>query len=516
MSQLSFKQKLTSWLGLTFLLIICLCIYQDFGLSWDETTQRSIGYHAYRYAFENNNYYLQFVDNVYGVGFELPLVLLEKALDLTDYRDIFIFRHLINILFFCYACFIFFRLNIKLFKSLQVAIFPTLMLILMPRIFGHAFFNSKDIPFLCMYICCFYTLYNYLTKPAFKQLAIMSILAGLLINFRVMGILFFGSVVVSIIIQMVQQKNKKLIGHLVFFVLVAFGCLLFTWPYLWINPIGNFKNAFVVMSKYRWQGTYLLNGVVYHEGEHVGKYLFRWIGITIPVLYLIVGFLGAIFFTIKNIQTPKKLFNQPFKLMGWIFLGHIIIPITAVLYFNSVLYDDWRQLYFIFIPFLFFAGYFFLFIFENKSKWFKFIAAGTTGYFIFIVLQMVRLHPFQHVYFNELVSHKNNYLQEHYDQDYWGTSFYNGLQWVLKNDTSSKIGIAHQQDALTRNQWMLPVNKRGRLIFYPSDGIGIQNSTYYLTNFRFDYGDTTGKNNFTQLVHEIKRQNSVILRIWKK
>lgn len=513
---LSFSNKIASWIYLVVILLIGVFIYQDYGLSWDETTQRSIGYHAYRYAFENNNYYLQFVDNVYGVGFELPLVLLEKGLRLTDYRDIFIFRHLVNILFFSFACFIFFRLNIKLFKSIQVAIFPTLMLILMPRIFGHAFFNSKDIPFLSMYIFCFYALYNYLQKPKFKQLVIMSVLAGWLINFRVMGILFFGSVILVIVLQAIQQKKIKQLWHTVFFIVIAVSCLISAWPYLWIDPLGNFKNAFVVMSKYRWSGTYLLNGVVYHEGEHVGRYLFRWIGITVPVLYLIVGFLGTIFFLIKNILIPKKIFDEPFKLMGWIFLGHVLAPIIAVIYFNSVLYDDWRQLYFIYVPFLFFAGYFFLIIFENKSGWFKFIAAGTAGYFIFILVQMVQLHPYQHVYFNELVSHKNNFLQEHYDQDYWGTSFYDGLNWVLKNDTSKTIPVMFQHDALTRNQWMLPIADRGRLNFHPSNETGVENSIYYLTNFRFDYTDTIGKNHFNQVVYEIKRQNSVILRIWKK
>src|SRR5687767_8335094 len=121
MYNLSVRHKLITWLYFAILLVVCVCIYKDYGLSWDETTQRSIGYHAYRYIFEGNMDYLQLADNVYGVGFELPLVLIEKLLGLEDSRDIFLFRHLMNIFMFCLACFVFFRMNLKLFTNIKVA-----------------------------------------------------------------------------------------------------------------------------------------------------------------------------------------------------------------------------------------------------------------------------------------------------------------------------------------------------------------------------------------------------------
>jgi hypothetical protein len=515
MYNLSIRHKLVTWLYFGILLIVCLFIYKDFGLSWDETTQRNIGYHAFRYMFEGNNFYLNFPDNVYGVGYELPLVMMEKLIGLEDPREIYHFRHLVNIGLFCLACFVFFRMNLKLFTYLKVAIFPTLLLILTPRIFGHAFFNSKDIPFLCMYIFCFHAFHNYLLKPQFKQLALLSVLGGLLINFRIMGILFSSAVIAIMIFHLLREKKKKQLWHLGFYILVAASCLFATWPYLWTDPLQHLQNAFHAMSKFRWQGTYLLNGVVYHEGENIRNYLFRWIGITVPVVYLIMGLIGIVVFIGRTAIKPKKILDTPYKIMGWVFLGHMIVPIAAVLYFKSVLYDDWRQLYFIYPAFLFFCGAFLLLFFEHFYKWFRRMAFLLIAYLGFVLVQMVILHPYEHVYFNELVPHRKNFLQEHYDQDYWGTSFYDGLKYILKNDTSSQINVFYQQDAAQRNIWMLPKNDRKKIRMISNPDYMYQ-CPYYMTNFRFDYADTTGRNNYKEIVYEIKRQNSVILRIWKK
>jgi hypothetical protein len=514
MYNLSIRYKLISWLYFAILLVVCLCIYKDYGLSWDETTQRTIGYHAYRYVFEGNNFYLNFADNVYGVGYELPLVCLEKLLGLRDYRDIFIFRHLMNILLFTFACFVFFRMNLKLFQFLKVAIFPTLLLVFMPRIFGHAFFNSKDLPFLCMYIFCFHSLHNYLLKPKFKQLVILSVLGGLLINFRIMGILFSASVVLIMVIQLIQGKTRKQFWYIGFYILVATACLFATWPYLWTDPFMHLKNSFNAMSKFRWEGTYLLNGVVYHEGENIRNYLFRWIGITIPAGYLLIGLTGIFIFILRNLKAPKRIFDHPYKIMGWVFLGHVIIPIAAVLYFNSVLYDDWRQLYFIYPPFLFFCGAFLLSFHDRLYQWFKRIAFVLMIYIGFVGFQMIRLHPYEHVYFNELVSHKKNFLQEHYDQDYWGTAFYAGLKFVLKYDRADTIPIYLYNDALQRNIWLLKEEERKRIVFVTGECPG--NSRYHLTGFRADYTDILGTSHYKEIIYEIKRQNSVILRIWKR
>jgi len=329
-----------------------------------------------------------------------------------------------------------------------------------------------------------------------------------------MGILFFASVITIMIIYLIREKKKKQFWHLGFFILVAALTLFTTWPYLWTEPIAHIRNSFNAMSKFRWQGTYLLNGVVFHEGENIRNYLFRWMGITIPVLYLIIGLLGMMIFAFRNFLQPRKILDHPTKILGWVFFAHIIIPIAAVLYFKSVLYDDWRQLYFIYPSFLFFCGSFLLLFFEKFYKWFKRMAFVIMAYLGFILAQMIILHPYQHVYFNELVPHKKDFLQQHYDQDYWGTGFYAGLKFVLKHDQADTIPIYLYNDALQRNTWLLKEEERKRIVFVTGECPGT--SRYHITGFRADYTDILGTCHYKEVIYEIKRQNSVILRVWKK
>jgi hypothetical protein len=512
MQTLSKRYRLLSWAYLLVIVIICVLLYKDYGISWDEPVQRGIGEAAYNYVTTGDRAYMQMHDKIYGVGFELPLIYLEKLLNLHDSRDIFLFRHLANVLFFAFACFIFFRLNFKLFQNWWVAIIPTLMLLLTPRIFAHAFFNSKDLPFLCMYIISYYTLLNYLLKPGYKNLILLAFSAGLLINFRIMGILFFMSTLFVMGVTLIQQKKTKPLVHLGIFVSLAALSLYATWPYLWENPYGHFKNAFILMSKFPWHGKMLFDGEVIQPGQHLVKYLFMWIGITIPLLYLIAGLGGMVVFAVKNLWRPKKMFASPMQLMGWVFMANSLAPVAAVLILKSVLYDDWRQLYFIYPGLVLFAGYLLFFLYQYKPR------LARVGSFVFLVymgfigVQMVRLHPYEHVYFNETLPKKKNYLQEHFEMDYWGTCFYEGLTHIAKTDPSDTILIFEFHDVLGRNWMLLPEKDRKRIAFPQSDAE--KRSKYYLTNFRYDYIDIIGNSHYKNIVYKVERQNSTVLRIW--
>lgn len=512
MYSLSNQNKLYSWAYFALVVIVALVLYKDFGLTWDEPTQRGIGTAAYNYVQFGDRHYLEITDRIYGVGFELPLIYLEHFFNLKDTHDIYQFRHLVYVLFFAFACFIFFRLNLKLFQKVSVAIIPTLILLLTPRIFAHAFFNSKDIPFLCMYVICYYALFNYLLKSSYRNIIILALCAGLLVNFRIMGILFFSTALFCILVNWIQKRKFRFGIHSLLFILLAAGALYASWPYLWEQPFMRFQHAYKMMSKFPWLGTMLFRGTVIHQGEQLTNYLFTWIGITIPVFYMIITMVGVLTFLVQAIKKPLKIFESPMKLMGWVFLVNAITPLVAVLYLKSVLYDDWRQLYFIYPPSIIFIGYLFFYLRNWKPKFAAITALVCFGYMGFIGVKMVQLHPFEHIYFNETVSKKSNYILNNYDQDYWGTSFYNGLKYILAHDDADTIPIFAFHDPLIRNMQFLTEKERGRLYF--SHYMDPEDGKYYLTTFRFDYPDLIGTYHYKKILYEIRRQGSPILRIW--
>ena len=95
--------------------IIQILIYSDYGLSWDEGFSRLNGIVSFNYIIEKINIFEslkyedtpnlnEYIDNEYGVFFELINIILEKIFNLNDTKDIYLSRHLLNSLIFSKHC----------------------------------------------------------------------------------------------------------------------------------------------------------------------------------------------------------------------------------------------------------------------------------------------------------------------------------------------------------------------------------------------------------------------------
>lgn len=496
------------------MIVVGLMIHRDFGISWDEPIQKDIGKEAYNYIHGQPNEYLEMKDKVYGVVFELGIRYVQEWLNITEDKEVYHYRHFCYFLLFSFACFIFFRLNVKLFGNTGIAFVTTMALILSPRIFGHAFINPKDVPFLSMYIISFYTFYNYITKPGIWKLFILAASVGLLINFRIMGILMGMSALFFMFVLGLQQRKLKYFIHGFIFTVVASSVVYVVWPFLWSNPVVNFTESFKAMSKFPWDGEMLFKGKIINAGKYpVTDYLFTWISITLPIGFIVSSVSGMIIFMVQCLKQPLKIFDGPVKIMAIVFLANSITPLLAVVILKSTVYDDWRQLYFIYGGLIAFTGFLLHYLYQWKPIMANIGMVALLCYQTFITFQMVKLHPYQQVYFNEVISKNENYLQQHFDMDYWGTSFYEGLSYIAANDQSDTIPVFVFHEPLVRNSMLLPWKDRNRFIF--SKTMTEKRAKYYLTTYRFDYTDLIGNAHFGEIFYEVRRQNSCILKVWK-
>ncbi len=127
-------------------------------------------------------------------------------------------------------------------------------------------------------------------------------------------------------------------------------------------------------------------------------------------------------------------------------------PLAAVIILNSALYDGWRHMYFIYAPFLLIA----MSGFSRLLDLMKEIRVGRgagAGIFLAAVMiagilttsySMIRHHPFQNVYFNLLAG---NDPGVNFELDYWGLSFRQGLEYIVKNDKRPDNKIIGQCDS---------------------------------------------------------------------
>jgi hypothetical protein len=163
-----------------------------------------------------------------------------------------------------------------------------------------------------------------------------------------------------------------------------------------------------------------------------------------------------------------------------------VTPLTAVILFNSALYDGWRHMYFIYAPFLLIAMTGFvkiLSIIENSRSGREFCAAAfIAAVIVFGIIttsyQMIKNHPFQNVYFNKLAASNAG---QNFELDYWGLSFRQGLEYIVKNDKRPVIKLAANVPQICMNNTIfLEKHDISRLRL-----THINQADYFLTNYRW-------------------------------
>ena len=189
------------------LILIALFTFKDYDMSWDESIQKETGRYNLEYILSENEDLLSWQDKDYGPAFELLLSGLERVFSFENTHEIYFMRHLVTHLFFLLAAFLFFKLIYLLYGNSLLATIGFLFLVLRPRIYGHSFFNTKDLPFLPMFIICFY-----LTAIAFKEKKMRNFILlggsiGLLIDMRIMGVMLFAFIAILLFIDALREKN---------------------------------------------------------------------------------------------------------------------------------------------------------------------------------------------------------------------------------------------------------------------------------------------------------------------
>lgn len=495
---------------LAFTILLTMGTYQDYGISWDEKIQKRIGEVSYNYISSNDNTIKTFEDNRYGVGFELILTTIEKKFNITDDRDIYLMRHFVTHIFFLLCAFCGYVLIHRLFKNQWLSCIGFLAIVFHPRIYAHSFVNTKDIPFLGIFLIALLIAQIAFEKNKRGWYLLLGICSGYAISIRILGILLvllFGMLFMLDLFSALRQKNKpgNVLLNLLLFLIGACGTTYLAWPALWEAPVQNFISFYQSASHFPWDGELLFNGKVLHGKSLPWYYLPGWFVITTPLLWLGAGICGMVMAIIAIIRKPISYLANTQDRNYTIYLLCCIIPVSAVIMLHSVVYDDWRHVYFIYPSFVILA----LYAINKMALWKARAIAimlcalqlAATGYF------MVASHPFQQVYFNSLVSHNDEYLRRNYDLEYWGCAYKQGLEYILEHDHSDTIRLLHDNVPAKNNIMMVPISKRNRVkLSYDTD-----QPTYFITNFRSHPSDYP----YSNVVYEIKVLNSTIMRIYK-
>ena len=452
-----------------FALVITLLTYKDYGVSWDELTQRRLGLLTYDYVFSGSRDLMSCFDRHYGTGFELPLIFFEKWFRLTDTRDILLMRHLVTHIFFLISALSLYILAIRLFKSRFIASLGFVMLAFAPRLYAHSFFNTKDLPFLSMLVVTLMFCQIAFGKNKKLFYFILGALSGYTTSIRILGImpssffLFFLLIDFVVALRNKTKPSRSFLNILSF--IGGFSLLLFVaWPFLWSDPVHLLIESYRSFSHYGGAGdfTVLFNGKVYGGENLPWTYIPTWFLISNPEVWLVAGFCGIVALLLGFAKKPLAYLTNTPERNFLLYLMCFFVPVLMVIALHSVLYNDWRHLYFIYPSFVLLALCFIHKIYLSRFRVVVqsvcIVQIAFCGYF------MIRNHPFQELYFNNFVSHSPQYLLKSYDLEYWGCSYKQGLEHLLTSDSSKTIKVNCSYKKLFDNKVMLlPEKDRQRL-----------------------------------------------------
>jgi hypothetical protein len=479
-------------------LALGLLLVGDYGVGWDEQYERLHGLVVMDYfnelsgdrlfdqplsEYKLDNYF----NRTYGSAFQTVALGLEFALGLDDIREWHLLRHYMTFLVWFIGLVFFYKLLQLRFRNPAFSLIGVVFMILSPRIFADAFYNSKDIVFLALYIISTFTLIRFIRKSGIQNGFYHALSCALLINTRILGIIVPLITLLFLTFQLFRNPlSKPTINHYIllstYYLAFLFILIVLFWPYLWENPVGRLIESFLTMGHFPWDDPVLYWGKFISATQLPFHYIPSWMLITTPVLYMCL-FLAGTGYAISHLN--RRFFTED-SMIDKVNLVLFVLPLLAVILLHSTLYDGWRQMFFLYGPFMMLTMTGFWHLMQGAkslqpviiSKWARMAllllvlsSAVNIGAF------MVRNHPNQNVYFNFIAGKETT---RNFEADYWGLSYRQALEHILQEDERDSILVFAINYPGRANLEIFPPGERNRIVFTDPAG-----ADYWISNYRF-------------------------------
>ena len=468
--------------------IVGVVVLDDYGVAGDELLQREIASANADYIVTGDiSGLLQLraiTSRYYGVAFEMPMLLVERALGPRDSRYIYLVRHLVAHLLFIAGGFACGMLAYRMFGDRWVALLAMLLFLLHPRLYAHSFFNSKDISFAVMLVVALYLAHRAFRKDIIGAFLLCGIGAGLAINLRVFGLMLLPMILAMRGLDLWQagrEERKHILASAGIFAATTLATLYITHPYYWENPL-RFIEGVRALSQHPTIIENLFMGEIYRSDEAPWNYIPVWFAITAPPVALLLGVIGCATVCWQGVSRPLAALRDREIRFRIMLLGCFALPVVVVIALQSNIHQGWRQMYFLWGPFCLLAAVGLQRLASSGAGewasgrvaarlpgWIRgggrlhmaqgALAYGVAGVGLLTTLTaMAALHPNQQVYFNTLAGtgDARGALVKRYDMDYWHVARLQSLEYLL----------ARYPDDVLR---VYPRNRESMLILPQSD-----------------------------------------------
>ena len=451
-------------------LLVAAFVLDDYGVSGDGEAQREIGSAALDYlagegerAFER----LWFDhDRYYGPGWELVLVLVERGLRLEDSRDIWLSRHFLTHLFFLVSGAFCYLLVYRILGSRMLALVAMILFLLHPRLYAQSFINSKDLPFLAMFMIALYVTHRAFRRDTLGAFLLCGVSVGILVHLRIFGLILFAAVLAMRALDLALARDRQ--GRVCAMLTMgafALGALLTCYalmPSLWTDPVGRFGELWDVLSNHPNPAYNLFRGEsLYAPDGPPFDYIPVWIGITTPLVVPLLALVGVAGLVWRGTRRPGGIPRNTSLRFGLLLLFLFVAPIMYIPAAGNNIYHDWRQVSFLYAPLVLLAAVGLRGLLSFCGHWRMragvWVLMGVAV--VVIIVSMVKIHPLHPSYFNTLVDRTTpNRLISQYPLGGWQQDYWMLLRDIVDDHPEQRIFVT--EPSLLGQAVLLPASER--------------------------------------------------------
>ncbi|MFT7621679.1 MAG: 4-amino-4-deoxy-L-arabinose transferase-like glycosyltransferase [Myxococcota bacterium] len=410
------------------LLVACVLRWHgDFGVTWDEWVQSQYGqltldYFASAGEDTSANRFLDL--KIYGPLVESGLGLATRAAPDLRYDLRHLLLGLLSLLALPAVWLLARRVEARHAPWLAVA-----ALLTMPRWIGHAFNNSKDLPFAVAVAWFFVAaghVFDVLKRshdPQRHRAAVLwcGLAMGLTLCARPGAFPLLGLYLIGLLALCRPSLKRTLLGGAATLAL-AWLIMILPWPWAHQSPLLNPIEAMRGSAKFAIAYPLRFGGQVVSSDALPRHYALSMLGMATPLATL--G-LAAIGLSWKRAAAP--------------FVLWLVAPLLVFAILEPNIYDGIRHLLFLLPPLAILAGLggarivTWLEPYHCASRLGRRATALGTALVLGLLLtpapDIVRLHPYQVTFFNALVGGLDG-ATDRYETDYWASSYKEAIEWL--------------------------------------------------------------------------------------
>lgn len=374
-------------------------------------------------------------------------------------------------------------------KTPYLSLTGPLFIFLTPRFLGHIPANPKDMPFAVVYFLGLTSIYfSKYVKDDYLKIFYLGFFFFLAQSFRTIGFsIYIVYVAYLVLTKRLTKKNyPQVVGRLILVAVFSLFLTTITWPHLGANFVSNFKEIINESAHFdEWNKEIPFMGKMITPETRPWYYLFVYLVITAPLFII----LNLITFLIKIKKDDLTI----------IFGTALIVNLFLYLLLNPVIYNGLRHFLFLLPIAAFFAALGFIEVFKIKKYRYYYLVLNVI-LLVFVLFQLVKLHPYEYIYFNPLFTNlKSN--PQNYEIEYWGASYKEGVDWLLANVKKDSYKVA-----TCNNSFAVEYFSRGKF-----ELTGSFNNADYILCDEYRYN----KNIPGSIVYQVERMGIPILKILK-